>query len=88
MRTSTITVRTEPEVKELATAILRQLGMNTSEAVNLFLRRVILERGIPFDVRIPNKETIEAMRDIQEGRNLTAYESAEQMFEELGISVK
>lgn len=52
-RTSSIYTRVEPEIKEQAEAILSQLGMPMSNAVNLFLHQVILHGGIPFDVTVP-----------------------------------
>ena len=85
MRTAMINVRTDPEVKEKVTAILKRIGITTSEAVNLFLNRVIMERGIPFDVKIPNDETIKAMEDIEDNRNLTEYETVDEMFKDLEI---
>jgi|TARA_B100000315_G_scaffold237327_1_gene254003 DNA-damage-inducible protein J len=87
MRTAHINVRTEPETKKNAESILKKLGMTTSEAINLFLRRVIMSKGIPFDVRIPNEKTIEAMEDIEKSRNLSTAHSVDEMFEDLGISV-
>ena len=62
MRTAYITIRTDPEVKAKATAILKKIGISTSEAVNLFLNRIIMERGIPFDVKIPSDEEMEAFK--------------------------
>ena len=85
MRTAMINVRTDLEVKEKVTAILKRIGITTSEAVNLFLNRVIMERGIPFDVKIPNDETIKAMEDIEDNRNLTEYETVDEMFKDVEI---
>ena len=62
MRTAYITIRTDPEVKAKATAILKEIGISTSEAVNLYLNRIIMERGIPFDVKIPTDEEMEAFK--------------------------
>lgn len=88
MRTAHINVRTEPETKQNAESILKKLGMTTSEAINLFLRRIIMTNGIPFEVRIPNAETIEAMQDIENGQNLTSADSTEEMFDKLGFPIE
>ena len=61
--------------------------MTTSEAINLFLRRIIMSKGIPFDVRIPNEYTLEAMKEIESGENLDSADSTDKMFEKLGISI-
>lgn len=57
-KTTNIYVRIEPEVKEQAEAILEQLGIPVSNAVNLFLKQVIMQRGIPFDVKLPSSKPI------------------------------
>lgn len=54
-RTSNIYVRVEPELKEQAEDVLGQLGIPMSNAVGIFLRQVVLQRGIPFDVKLPEK---------------------------------
>jgi len=61
------------------------LGISTTEAINLFLSQVKLRKGLPFDVRIPNKTTLRAMKDAEEGKNLTECKDAEDMFGKLGI---
>ncbi len=47
-RTSNVFARVEPEVKEQAETILKQLGIPMSNAVGMFLRQVVIQRGIPF----------------------------------------
>jgi DNA-damage-inducible protein J len=64
---------------------LHKLGISTTEAINLFLSQVRLRKGLPFDVRIPNKTTLKAMKDAEEGKNLTECKDAEDMFRKLGI---
>ncbi|UJS23079.1 type II toxin-antitoxin system RelB/DinJ family antitoxin [Thiothrix winogradskyi] len=54
-----------------AKAILERLGLNFSEAVNIFTNMIVATKGLPFDVRLPNDETIAAMRDVRERKNLT-----------------
>lgn len=43
----------EPEVKEQAENILAALGISASNAINMFYKQIILNRGLPFEVRIP-----------------------------------
>jgi len=59
-------VRLDGEAFLEAKIILKSLGMNFTEAVNVFTNMVVQERGLPFEVKIPNKETIEAMREVEE----------------------
>ncbi len=83
-KTSTIQTRIEPGIKLEAEKILKTLGITTSEAINIFLRRIIMEKGLPFPVKITNPETIKALEDIIEGKNLSKeYDSIDEMFENL-----
>jgi len=88
MRTANISIRTEPDTKKKAEIILKHLGLTTSEAINLFLRRVIIEKGLPFEVRIPSEETMQALLDSELNQNITTYENADEMFDKLGIADK
>jgi DNA-damage-inducible protein J len=54
-----------------AKAILERLGLNFSEAVNIFTSMIVATKGLPFDVCLPNDETIAAMRDVRARKNLT-----------------
>jgi DNA-damage-inducible protein J len=56
-----------------------------SSAVNLFLKQVINYRGIPFDLRLPNKKTLQAMDDIENKRNLESADTVEEMFKKIDV---
>ncbi len=85
MKTETVRARIEPELKNDAERILNQLGLSFSEAIELYLRQIKLHKGIPFDIKIPNKETLETFKDTDTGNNLTEYENIKDMFDKLGI---
>ncbi|MCI8515110.1 MAG: type II toxin-antitoxin system RelB/DinJ family antitoxin [Lachnospiraceae bacterium] len=56
-RTSNVFARIEPEIKEQAEQVLDDPGISMSNAVGMFLRQVVLRRGIPFEMkRERNKE--------------------------------
>ncbi|WP_338822970.1 type II toxin-antitoxin system RelB/DinJ family antitoxin [Mycoplasmopsis felifaucium] len=57
-RTSNIYIRVEPNIKEQAEAVLEKLGIPMSNAVSIFLRQVIMQNGIPFDVKIPENKIV------------------------------
>jgi len=82
-KTAMITTRVEPELKTDAEKVLKALGISTTEAINLFLSQVRLRKGLPFDVKIPNKTTLKAMKDAEEGRNLSSYDSVDDFFEKM-----
>ncbi len=90
-KTDTLYIRVEPKVKQKAEKTLNELGLSIAEAVNVFLNQVILNDGIPFEIKKPrfNKETIQAMEDTKNGKNLSkAFDDVDDMFEELDNSVK
>ena len=82
-KTLTIHTKVEPEIKSQADSILNELGISTTEAINMFLRQVIRYRGIPLDLRIPNAETVAAIREAEQGTDLHKCGSLEQLFREL-----
>ena len=79
-KTETVRARMEPELKREAEAVLKELGLSTTEAIRLFYRQVALRKGLPFDVKIPNAETLEAMREAEEGKSLTEWPDADALF--------
>ncbi|MGB8215637.1 MAG: type II toxin-antitoxin system RelB/DinJ family antitoxin [Anaerolineales bacterium] len=69
-KSATITVRLDPQVKKNAEAVLKALGLTTSQAVTLFFTQVSLNKGIPFDIHIPNETTARAIEDGLAGKDL------------------
>ena len=82
MKTALIQTRVEPDLKAEVERILREIGISTSEAITIFLNRVKLEQGIPFELKIPNAKTIEAIQDIEKGK-VEKFKSAKKMFESM-----
>lgn len=62
--------RIDEGIKEEASFILEKLGLNVSDAIRLFLNQVVMRKGMPFPVRIPNAETIAAMESADRGEDL------------------
>jgi len=58
------------DIKEKAKEILSRYGLSLSDAVNIFLTQVVLEKGIPFRIRIPNETTRKALEEVREKKNL------------------
>ena len=54
-KTSNVFARVEPELKEQAEAVLSEIGLPMSNAITLFLKQVVLRRGVPFPIVIPPK---------------------------------
>lgn len=60
---ATVKARVDENVKLEVAQILHDIGLNTSQAINIFLKKVIAEKGIPFELKIPNETTIQAMEE-------------------------
>lgn len=60
MKSTTLNIRIEPDIKEQAEAVFRQLGLSSTTAVNLFFRQVILHSGIPFALKTQPKQTMDS----------------------------
>ena len=78
-KTATIRARIEPELKWQAEELFAQLGLSVTQAITLFYRQVTLQKGLPFAVRIPNAETLEALRQARDGKGLSEYSSLEEL---------
>ena len=58
IKSSNVTARVEPEIKEEAEAILAQLGISASNGINMFYRQIILWRGLPFRPSVPTSRPL------------------------------
>ena len=99
-RTSNVFARVEPEVKEQAEQVLDRLGIPMSNAVGMFLRQIVLQRGIPFEMKLPQEiplvygsltkeqfdsEMEKGIKDIREGRVYSADTIESEMKRDFGI---
>jgi DNA-damage-inducible protein J len=67
-KTATINARIDPFLKEKAENILHKVGLSAAEAVRLFYTQICLQKGLPFEAKIPNKLTLKAMADADTGK--------------------
>ena len=74
-KTEMIRARVEPELKHQAEEVFSTLGLSPTEAITLFYKQVTMHHGLPFAVRIPNKATLEALRQARAKEGLIAYDS-------------
>jgi len=70
MKNAVVNARMESELKSEVEAIFKQLGMNTTQAITMFFEQIRLHRAIPFEIKLPNQETVEAMQDALAGKNM------------------
>ncbi len=57
-KSATVFTRVDPALKEQADNILDKLGISMSTAMGMFLQQLVLQRGIPFDVKLPKASPI------------------------------
>ena len=99
-RTANVFARVEPEIKEQAEQVLDRLGIPMSNAVSMFLRQVVLQRGIPFEMKLPqtaplnygsltreqfDAEMEKGMADVKAGRVYSADTIEAEMKRDFGI---
>ena len=59
--TSMLHIRVDHDIKEQATEALTAMGLSVSDAVRLFLRRVVIDQAFPLELKVPNAQTRAAM---------------------------
>ena len=98
-KSANLYARIEPDVKEQAEAILNALGISASNAITMFYKQIILKKGIPFDVRLPehpldislmtseqlNAELEKGYADMKAGRTIPAAEVFADIRKEYGV---
>lgn len=83
MTTEPTNIRLDAEAKAQAYAVFEQIGIKPSQAFNMFLHQVRLQGGIPFELKVPNADTLQAIQDSDNRENLTGYGSVDEMFDDI-----
>ena len=73
----TTSVKLDKVAKEEAKYIFNQLGLTMGEAFNLFLHQVSLNKGLPFEVKLPNKLTQKVIEEARQGKNIDDFSISE-----------
>ena len=84
-KTANIRARIEPGLKIEVENILSDLGLTVSETVNLLWRQIKLQRGLPFDVRIPNEITARTLKASKQGKGVKRFGSRKELYADLGL---
>ncbi len=90
MKNVTTSIRIDSNTKQAATELLNELGLDLSSAVNIFLKQVVLQGGLPFQVKYPQykPEVIEAMEEaekLSKNPNTKKYSSFSEALEDIDI---
>ena len=99
-KSANLYARIEPDVKAQAEQILATLGIPASNAINMFYKQIILQRGLPFEVKLPSSHPVDVSKltpeqleseldkgyaDIRGGRTKTAEQFFAELHEEYGV---
>lgn len=82
-KTGYINARVEPKLKKSAEAVLDKIGLSTTDAVTMFLKQIVAQKGLPFPAKVPNRETIRALRDVEAGRTERFTGPTEDIFDQI-----
>ena len=72
----------DEHIKEEATVVLAAMGLTVSDAFRIMLTRVAREKALPFEPLVPNKKTIQAMKEARRG-NLSSFASPDELMADL-----
>ena len=81
-KTEMIRARMEPELKREVEKIFSALGLSPTEAITLFYKQVTFYRGLPFTVKIPREEILEAIRQAHSEKGLVEYSDIDELITE------
>jgi DNA-damage-inducible protein J len=84
-KTARVEARIKPELKEAAEAVFRRIGLSPADAIRMFHQEVERNQDLPFEARIPNQETLAAMKESEHPEKLSAYKSVDDLFAGLGL---
>ncbi|MDX8443395.1 type II toxin-antitoxin system RelB/DinJ family antitoxin [Mesorhizobium australafricanum] len=83
--TKMIHIRVDDDIREEASSVLGSLGLSVSDAVRVFLHRVVASQGFPLELKVPNEETRAALveaRAIRQARK-ARFAAPDQLFADL-----
>ena len=73
MKNAIINARIESELKVNVEAILKNLGLNATQAINMFYQQIQYHNGIPFEIKIPNEEIQKVIEESRKGINVEDF---------------
>ncbi len=80
-----VSARVDPELKMDVEQVFRALGLTTTQAITLFFKQVEFWRGLPFEVKIPNQDTVQALEDARARQNLVTFNSLDDLLSDLEL---
>ena len=82
-KSATIHTTIDQQTKAKAQEILESLGMSMSEAVSVYFKQIVLHKGLPFEIKIPNDLTVQTFNNTDKSMDLHPSKSAADLIEEM-----
>ena len=79
-----VEARIESSLKADVSEILKKLDISESDAIRMYYRQIAINKGIPFELKVPNKETINALNEIKKTK-LREYKNFDAYLGDIGI---
>lgn len=80
-----VRARIDGQVKDQASRVLAEMGLTVSDAIRLMLVRVAAEKALPFAVKVPNDETVAAMKEARKG-GLPSFDTVDSLMADLNAA--
>ena len=80
-----VRARMENTLKTEVENILKKLGLNTTDAINIYFQQIKLHKGLPFKIEIPNETTKKAIENTKKNVDVVSCKNAEELFKELDL---
>ena len=82
-KTAIVQARIEPKLKIKADTIIRKLGLNASQVVNALYAQIVMNNGVPFELKIPNKLTQKTLENSKKGKKLKRFSNMKELIKDL-----
>jgi DNA-damage-inducible protein J len=84
-KTAVIRSRIQKRLKSDVETILSELGLTSSDAIQMLFHQIKLRKGIPFEVSLPNELTVRTLKNTQKGKHVKQFATREALYRDLGL---
>lgn len=81
-KTTIVQARIDPKLKKKGDNILKAVGITPSQAVNAMYAQIVMKHGLPFELKIPNQETLAAIKESEAGSG-KSYANFQEMLDDI-----
>ncbi len=85
VKEAVVSARVDPKLKTNVEQVFKALGLTTTQAITLFFKQVEFWNGLPFEVKIPNQDTVQALEEARARQNLVTFNSLDDLLSDLEI---